>query len=294
MIMCIVSLNVASIADTKIFVGLSSDKRRQLTVYSNQIDNDSNNNAMILPVPFPESVEFVNLRNYKNLFEDCQSCFYNASRGVTRNATLSASNYNSEKLKVFHLGSYQVSLAMNLNDLKRVDENVFVLSEGCEETLTKNYKQSHWGFIICKLAKGNEEYHPFGYSHNLLNNDIFIPTKHYHQKNNYKVMNNMSYSSDTIASSPMFQTFKSTLNSVFNSNREDLIADDWSHEIYLYNIPNPRNNLNGVSTTGFERWTGSNKVDLNKIDFDLGSLRFFDKLKIMGAHPNVDLVVPAY
>ena len=290
--MCIVSLDVASIAKTKILVGISKDKKRQLTVYSNQIENHSNNNAMILPVPFPETVQFVNLSNYKNLFEDCQSCFYNASRGFnTRSATLSA-NFDLSKLEVFHIGSYKVSLAMNLSDLKRVDESVFVLSDGCEETLNKNYKENYWGFIICKLAKGKEDYHPFGYSHDILNNQVFIPTKHYHQKSNYNVINKNNYNSDTINSSPMFQMF--TLNRSFNSNREDLIADDWSHEIYLYNVPNPRNNLNGVSTTGFERWNGKNEVDLNKILFDLGDLKFFDKLKIIGAHPNVDLVVPAY
>ena len=35
-----------------------------------------------------------------------------------------------------------------------------------------------------------------------------------------------------------------------------------SDKITLYNIPNPRNNLNGVSTTGFEKWYGSNKDEL--------------------------------
>lgn len=290
--MCIVSLDVASIAKTKILVGISKDKKRQLTVYSNQIENHSNNNAMILPVPFPETVQLVNLSNYKNLFEDCQSCFYNTARGFnTRSATLSA-NFDSSKLEVFHIGSYKVSLAMNLSDLKRVDESVFVLSEGCEQTLTKNYKENFWGFIICKLAKGKEDYHPFGYSHDILGNNVFIPTKHYHQKSNYRVMKKNNYNADTIDSSPMFQMH--TLNTIFNFNREDVIADDWSHEIYLYNVPNPRNNLNGVSTTGFERWNGKNGVDLNKILFDLGDLKFFDKLKIIGAHPNIDLVVPAY
>lgn len=37
--------------------------------------------------------------------------------------------------------------------------------------------------------KGNKTYHPFGYSHNIIDNKIYIPTRHYHQEvkwiNNY-------------------------------------------------------------------------------------------------------------
>lgn len=246
---------------------------------------------MILPVTNPESVKFIDLSNYKNIFDDCASCFRNP---IQLNSYFSHSFNSSDdcpKLKVFNNGSYKVSLAMNLDDLQRVDNNVFVLSKGCHKILEK-YKEKYWGFIICQLAKGNEYYHPFGYSHNIINNKVFIPTKHYHQKKNNILIDNFVTPSN-INLSPMFQ------NNIFplyttNNNHDDSHDDDWSHDIYLYNIPNPRRNMDGVSSIDEEQWTNQNKINLGKISFDFGNLTYFDKLHIVGDHPNVDLIVPAF
>ena len=44
---------------------------------------------------------------------------------------------------------------MNLPDLKHVDEIVFKLSYGCYDLLKSAYSSNQYGFIICKLVKGN-------------------------------------------------------------------------------------------------------------------------------------------
>jgi hypothetical protein len=286
--MCMISLEVAQVSDTKILVGLSKDKKRQITIYSNKVDTPVSNNAMIIPVHHPESVQFINLSNYKNIFDDCESCFFNESMPQGARGSLSYSNssdsFDKKKLEVYDIGSYKVSLAMNLDDLKHVDTSVFELSKGCNELLEKTYKEKYWGFIICKLAKGKEEYHPFAYSNNMLDKQVFIPTKHFHMEHK---QNNKHYTALNINDSPMF----SGLNRSYDIMREDIIADDWSHDIYLYNISNARYNLDGVKSVNNKKWDGKNPLQLDKINFDLDHLKVFDKLKIIGRHPNIDLVI---
>ncbi len=48
---------------------------RQLTVYSNSIGNTNKDNIMILAVPHPESVEYIDLSDYQELFDDIYNDF---------------------------------------------------------------------------------------------------------------------------------------------------------------------------------------------------------------------------
>jgi hypothetical protein len=304
--MCIINSEIESVSKTKILVGLSKDKKRQITVYSNIVNTPVSNNFMVLPVPYPESVQFINLSDYKKLFDDCASCFYSNERGMEESFSFNNSySMPNSKLEVLNIGSYKVSLAMSLDDLKRVDKSVFELSSGCSNVLEKTYKEKYWGFIICKLSKGNEEYHPFAYSHNMLDKQVFIPCKHFHyERNIIKHVNarNVSHSPmfagfgfsndilgnyNSIDDSPMFAGFDAPSNNTMN----DKIADDWGHDIYLYNIPNARFKLNGVTSSNEKIWDGKNPLQLHKINFDFDVLKVFDKLKIVGRHPNVDLFI---
>lgn len=182
--MCLISTEIQKVSKTKILVAPNFNKTKQLVVYSNFVNNISDSNAMVLPVPNPNSVQFINLSNYVDLFEDCAGCFYNPYQ--TKSAVLTNSySFNSrddKPLEVFNVGSYQVSLAKNLDQINKVDSRVFTLSDGLKKILDLYYYQDYWGFIICKLTKGPESYHPFGYSHDIIDNKIYIPTRHYHQE----------------------------------------------------------------------------------------------------------------
>lgn len=256
--MCIISEEINVVSDTKILVAPNTNLTRQLIVYSNDVDNITNNNAMILPVPFPESVSFHDLTNYKNLFDDCESCFYDDTD--YDNDSFSVQDCSNGSLKVFNVGSYQVSLAMSLTDILRVDSNVFTLSKGCYELLSNEYNNPNFGFIICKLSNNKKKYHPFGYSHNIFNDILFIPTKHYHKE-------------------------RSSIN-----NNEQYV-DDWSHDIYLYNTTAKRNMDFMKMVTHGNKWTGKNNLKVNNINFDLGTLKHFEKYQIHGIHKNIDLYV---
>ena len=183
--MCLISTEIEKVSNTKILVSPNYNLTRQLTVYSNFVNNLTESNAMVLPVPLPKSIQFIDLSGYKNIFEDCASCFYNPN--ASKSLNFSSNSYglrgvDSTPLEVFNVGSYKVSLAMNLEQISRVDSRVFELSEGLANTLSMFYYQPYWGFIICKLDLGAETYHPFAYSHDIIDKKVYIPTRHYHQE----------------------------------------------------------------------------------------------------------------
>jgi len=279
--MCIISNSVNKVSDTKILIAVNEKTDRQLVVYSNKVDNNSAKNAMILPVPMPNSVKFINLSNYKNIFEDCEKSFYNGARRLSVPSSLSFGSRNM--LEVFSVGSYNVSLAKNLDDLKIVNTNVFNLSEGCEKLLSADYSDENWGFIICQLNEGLEKYHPFAYSHQLMDT-VFVPTKHYHDHKIYG--GGFKYNDVNIMNSPMFSTFNS--GNVLNRYE---YADDWSHDIYLMNVNNTSSIPKSMNSSNFI-WTRKMFINKNLIDFDFGNVSKFDKIVIEGSHKNIDLTIP--
>lgn len=286
--MCMISKAVETVNDTKIFCGLNSGKTKQITIYANTINNVSDNNAMVLPVPFPETVNFHDMSNYKHFFEDCENCFYLQPSYSNRGATLEYSTNDSAKsktLKVINVGSYKVSLAKSLKDLKRVNRNVFDLSIGLEEILKKNYTNSKFGFIICKLVTGSESYHPFAYSHKIFNSKIFIPTKHYHEELNYNNFNQNQGMS-------MFADAYGWTNNNKKRSHDESYADDWGHDIYLYNVDiNSNSEVKRMNTSKYV-WNNDNRIKFNKISFDLDrKCENFQKVQINGSNPNIDLIL---
>ena len=221
--MCMISNEIESVSNTKILVAPNHDKTRQLTVYSNYVSNVSESNAMVLPVPLPQTLQFIDLSNYDNLFEDCAKCFYNPYKSKSLSYSTNSANTKDDKpLQVFNIGSYKVSVAMNLEQIGKVDSRVFNLSPGLNQVLNTFYYQPYWGFIICKLNSGPESYHPLAYSHQIIDNKIYIPTRHYHQEvewaevNQWALgthldpkqnpLNTRSWTEDDINQSPMFRT----------------------------------------------------------------------------------------
>lgn len=287
--MCLISREVETVNNTKIFCGLNANKTKQLTVYANTVNNISDNNAMVLPVPFPHSVNFHDLSNYKKFFEDCEDCFElpvtkSLSRGVTYSMN-SVDSFGMKSLKVIDVGSYKVSLAKSLNDLNRVNRNVFDLSEGLANILKRDYSNQHFGFIICKLARGNESYHPFAYSHDIFNQKVFIPTKHYHDDSRRTVDGLLS----------MYSTFGQNLNNNLNKYKNDNYADDWGHDIYLYNVNIDSNREVKQMDKSRYLWTHENKIKFSKLDFDLDRrCQNFKKVQINGSHPNIDIILSAF
>ena len=421
--MCLISDDIESVSNTNILVAPNYNNTRQLVVYSNYINNISESNAMVLPIPLPQSIQFIDLSGYKNLFDDCAKCFYNPHKSFLNNS-FSTKSYNTKDdsplplpLQVFNVGSYQVSIAMNLEQIKNVDSKVFILSPTLKQTLETFYYQPYWGFIICKLNSGPEMYHPIAYSHQIIDSKIYIPTRHYHQEvkwadankwalgthidPKYNPLNTRSWNNDNINMSPMFRTeqfglinqsnqtyqtyqtnqsneydnfdgdmdmdnmgiyssnifetptskfnnyseynkynkynkynsqhqnvqlesnsiakMSSRYNNLSKTNKTNKtnetnnineqnkstniantqtqpnvyknIADDWSHSIYLINLNFKSNEQIKQMNTCKEIWDNEKIFNTKKINFDFGRFDNFEKIKIEGTYPNIDLVI---
>lgn len=269
--MCIISNKVHYVAKTKLLIAVNLQTNRQYNVYSNVVDNATTNNAMILPVPNPGSVKFHNLSAYAHIFEDCDKSFIKmVSRSTKKYSTNSVPRETT--LTVFDVGSYKVSIAKSLEDIKRINTNVFSLSSGCELLLQKNYSNHQYGFIICKLDNGNKQYHPFGYSHDLPNDKtVFIPTKHYHphDSNDYVGFGYSLY------------------------ENKNPVQEEWDHDIYLINVSPNYHNLLAPRGVLYE-WNKQIYIKSNLADFDFGNIYQAGRYRVVGPLDNVDLILKPY
>lgn len=179
--MCIISAAVKSVAATKLFAMPSRDGKRQLTVYTNTVDTTATN-VMCLPVPTPASVAFEKVP--KDLFTQCSNSIevvkmYN---GPMWGGSLmySASDSKSKPyLAVQSHGSYEVVLVPAMDELDRIPPSFATLTPQVVFFLRSNYSAG-FGVILCRLRAGAATYEPFAYSHTLVNDTLFLPTKHYH------------------------------------------------------------------------------------------------------------------
>lgn len=302
--MCIIADEIISVSDTKIFVAPDVSGKRQYVCYSNSVSNVVEHNVMILPVPNPGTLQFVDLTNYEDFFDECDQHFHDPNPSFSDNFLGFSTNGNT--LQVMNVGSYVVSVAKCFDDLMRVDKSVFVLNNELIDVLKKYYSRPFWGFIVCKLKKGSEKYHPLAYSHDIYNGRIFIPTRHYHAETNIgraDFLSNPKYSNYFLGTKPYdvtgynssssfdtfgtFSTFESDDKKVYKE-----IADDWSHDIYLYNIdsrPNP--NIQKMNSCKYV-WDNRFNLDRKKMRFDMGRCNSFEKIIIKGTHPNMDIILP--
>lgn len=177
--MCIIDHVVKRVAKTKLFAMPSKDGTRQLTVYSNAVDTEHDSNVMCLPVPHPFSVTYESVP--KEIFTQCKVSFPEKPKSIdyTQGMWLSARDSSDTPLVVSSHGSYDVVLVPSLYDFHRIPGTFATLSTEVKRFLFTNYPPE-WGVILCKLKKGSVDYEPFAYSHNMWENTLFFPTKHYH------------------------------------------------------------------------------------------------------------------
>lgn len=184
--MCIILGPVNRVAQTKLFVLPTNDKTRQMTFYSNAVDTP-HENLMILPVPASGGPIELHTIVYKSLFQDLRASVskIEAPRPsfLTRSLSASASLRPQETLEVLLHGSYAVSIAPKLEDLRRLDQTLFDVTEDLIQFFAKHYSRE-FSYICCVLKKGEEAYEPLCYSHPLHSSGkLFVPTLHSHNHN---------------------------------------------------------------------------------------------------------------
>lgn len=277
--MCIFSGEVSEVSRTKILVSpiypakvfkeerqgrariykKPTGNRMQMTIYSNNVTPTKGNlpSAMILPFPLingTNRVGLLDLQKYPTLFEDLNLLFPEVEerRALSNNAQ---SWEASDSLAIHRVGNYKVSIVKNFLSFNRLNYKEFNLTKEATEVLGKYYARGY-GFIVCILGdKG--DYHPFGYAHEIRDNRLFIPTRHFHQHapdNPFARYYSGSSAAgtkdeDLLEVSPEVQDyFHDTLmqnddwmrltakRQNYKAYRTDTILD-WDHEIYLFNAP---------------------------------------------------------
>lgn len=180
--MCIILGPVRSVDETKIFVLPSVDKTKQLTMYQNTVSTREKN-MMVLPVPNAASIELLNMKGRKTLFEELRKSVrviptYSYSMHIPMECSLRSAAYTP--LEVIDYGSYLVSIAPGLMDLFRLDSSIFNLDPSMIEFFAKHYDED-FGYLCCVLKPGKQNYEPVVYTHNMhCSGKIFVPTLHYH------------------------------------------------------------------------------------------------------------------
>lgn len=177
----------------------NADGSRQFIAYSNDVATSIPGNAMILPVPYPETIQLHDLSKFQSLFSDLKECFPSFSLRNAYTDGAQESFLSTNQIAVHNVGSYQVSICNNINDFDRINRSVFTLNPVVKSILAKYY--SGFGFIVCQLRIGSAEYHPLGYSHRIYSSKgyMFVPTRHHH------------------------------------SGSSEEVESDWDHEIYSIN-----------------------------------------------------------
>lgn len=175
----------------------------QLTVYSNSVklsrtpfdSNGRPNTAMILPFPMKPGrknrVRVLNMEQYEGIFEDLNSMFpfYVSNSSESKSYNLSD---DAQKLEVYNIGSYQVSLVPGIKSFDKLQHNTFGLVPDVKELL-KQYYSHNYGFVVC-ILRNNAKFHPFAYVHELRKDQkLFVPTRHFHGVNSGQSISDSSF-----------------------------------------------------------------------------------------------------
>jgi hypothetical protein len=172
--MCIMALPVRSVSNTRIFVG--SADGIQLTVYEMAVRLATPGNAMILPAPATSAdlVGLIDMSEAPKFFDDADKLFVPMTLGMSKGGGRRSRGF----LEVQEVGNYQVSIAESLDDLDRVNPEVFTLSPDAKATL--GTYSSGFCFVVAQL-KDSGQFHALAYTHPVApDGTMFIPTKHEH------------------------------------------------------------------------------------------------------------------
>lgn len=301
--MCIV-VEEAEVSSTNIFVAPNKSKERQMVVYSNNVDTRFEKNLMVLAVPNPETVDFVDLSEYQEFFEDVDS-YYSRHKIATKSydggmmyESFSATN----SLHIHQVGNFLASICKNINDLKKIDVKTFgKINDDAMEFMKSKYSDTGYGFVVCKLKKGNYNYHPFAYTHKI-SGGLFVPTMHYHGDEKIRSETELKLKkefNDIEFNTAMkkYEFFKK-VNGAFYSdeyyaeklanilneykNAEITLDYDWDHSIFI---------VNNEHSSAYEKKLDK-KMFKKKVNFDIGDIKAISKIKKIGKFSNGDTLIP--
>jgi hypothetical protein len=177
--MCIFIGPVQEVRKTRILVA-PIGATRQLIVYENSVKSNGTN-AMILPVPSGERIDFIDLSAYPgDVWSDCESYFPRSDFPIQAMAFGgSFGGVSKETLAVQRVGGYTCSVVPSVDEFVRLSAGHFVVPPNISDILRTNYGTG-FNFIVCVFDNAVAG-HPLAYtSARLPGGFSFIPTRHAH------------------------------------------------------------------------------------------------------------------
>jgi hypothetical protein len=142
-------------------------------------------NAMILPAPLKsgQKIQVLDLSKDSFSFKTLHTFFPKilTERDIDAPRGRGMPTQSFEKLEVLSVGNYFISLAESLDDLDRIDSDVFTVSPNIKELFSQHYAKG-FGFVVCSFdPEKSMQAHAIGYVHDVLDNGrLFVPTRHQH------------------------------------------------------------------------------------------------------------------
>jgi hypothetical protein len=212
--------NVEEVSDTKIYVADLGEYHA--LIYQMKVQTDEPN-AMVLPIPTNEDVEFINLSEYEDFFKDLGRMFPHHKGVRSRSMT---KMHDSLSLEVVEVGDYIASFVPTADDFSRLDER-FHLSDEVVEALP--YEDSGFAVFQLKENKKAQDIHPMAYKYKPSDDSLFIPTVHVH---NGQLLYADTYDHSIYVGSPadeivgMEKSKRDITNHVDIERTEGLVSDD--------------------------------------------------------------------
>lgn len=272
--MCLINGNIEKVSKTKILAA-NIGNGRQLTVYSNEVKLPLSKNPVAMILPYPKGkrqIQVIETNSLDNdFFKDIDDCFpQNISWGSTFQARGVVKLKDTDYLQVFRSGDYQYSLANSLKELERINPTVFSIKPKLQ-TLLQNYENDNYSFIVCIIDK-SATYSPFAYITDIVNSQIFVPSKHYHEHDN-----NVLFNSNLLSN-----VYKNSFSSVSGSEN---YTQDWDHSIYFINTKQQGNAFRDFKN--LKRYSFADFIDHTPVSN-------LHRMNINGNFQNIDIIVPAF
>lgn len=158
--------------NTEVFVAPDITHKRQLNVVSHTIYCKDDHTLLIVPVPNPNTIRFINLTKYPEIFSDLEHPFDPDYPYIQE-------TWDENVTKEYTMGTYKPKMCKSIDDLLSLNQLEFGdIPKTLIDSLKRNYPTC--GYIVLKLTPGLIRYYPIGYVHNLASkNQLFIPLKNH-------------------------------------------------------------------------------------------------------------------
>lgn len=172
--MGIFTVPTLSVRKTRIYVSPSSTYRgEQLTLYKTEVHTQFDDGWLILPVPYPQTLRFhrphypspPNHVPYLDFLDSVERAFDHGGRRALR--TIPPSQVAPYE---------QIDIINSIDELRNLNLREPMLHDSVIDQLAEIYREPYWGFLLCALRRGHFVYEPICYTHQMISENLFIPS----------------------------------------------------------------------------------------------------------------------